>query len=251
MATLIRPRTELDFDRLFFSGMAVAIAITVFVGFAPTYYLFPLMHGVTSRGVAAGSELTPLVHVHATIFSLWIALFIAQTTLIARAQYDLHRRLGMASLVLATLMLVVGYLTATHAARTGSSPPGWDDKAFLLIPLTSLALFTGFVIAGVLNRRRAAYHKRLMLLATISLLLPPLARIVRMTDAPFLPAGVLGGLVVLNLFVAAMIIYDLWRLGRVHPVTIWGATIVLIAWPLRVMFGYTDVWQHIARILIA
>jgi uncharacterized membrane protein YozB (DUF420 family) len=230
--------------------MAIAIAVTVFVGFAPTYYLLALIHGVTSRGVNAGSELTPLVHVHAAVFSLWIVLFVTQTTFIARGQYDLHRALGMASFLLAAMMLVVGYLTATHAARIGSSPPGWDDKAFLLIPLSSLALFMGFMIAGVLNRHRAAYHKRLMLLATISLLLPALARIVRMTDAPFLPLGVLGGLLVLNLYVAAMISYDLWRLGRVHPVTIWGTMIVLIAWPLRAMFGYTDAWQHFARILV-
>jgi hypothetical protein len=251
MASLAQPRIEVDTDRLFFSGMAAAIAITVFVGFAPTYYLFPLMHGVTSRGVEAGSELTPLVHVHAAIFSLWIVLFIAQAALIARGRHDLHRTLGMASLVLAATMLVLGYLTATHAARTGSSPPGWDDKAFLLIPLSSLALFMGFTIAGVMNRRRPAYHKRLMLLATISLLLPALARIVRMTHAPFLPLGVLGGLVVLNLYVAAMIAYDLWRLGRLHPVTIWGTAIVLIAWPVRIMFGYSDAWQHVARILVA
>jgi hypothetical protein len=251
MATLTQPRIELDSDRLFFSGMAIAIAITVFVGFAPTYYLFPLMNGVTSRGVNAGSELTPLVHLHAAVFSLWIGLFITQTTLIARGRHNPHRRLGTASIALAALMVAVGYLTATHAARTGSSPPGWDDKAFLLIPLRSLALFMGFVIAGVLNRHRAGYHKRLMLLATMSLLLPALARIVRMTHAPFLPLGVLGGLVVLNLYVAVMIAYDLWRPGRVHPVTFWGTIIVLIAWPVRVMFGYSDAWQHVARILIA
>jgi hypothetical protein len=251
MATLAQPRIGLDYDRLFFSGMAVAIAITVFVGFAPTYYLFGFMHGVTSRGASAGSELTPLVHVHAAVFSLWILLFVTQTTLIARGQYDLHRALGIASLAVAAMMLVLGYLTATHAARIGSSPPGWDDKAFLLIPLSSLALFAGFLVAGVLNRHRAAYHKRLMLLATISLLLPALARIVRMTNAPFLPLGVLGGLVVLNLYVAAMILYDMRRLGRVHPVTIWGTAIVLVAWPVRILFGYSDVWQHLAQTLIA
>jgi hypothetical protein len=251
MATLAQPRIELDHDRLFFSGMAIAIAITVFVGFAPTYYLMGLMHGVTSRGVSAGSELTPLLHVHAAVFSLWIILFVTQTSLVAHGQYDLHRALGMASLALAAMMLVVGYLTATHAARIGSSPPGWDDKAFLLIPLSSLALFMGFLVAGVLSRHRAAYHKRLMLLATISLLLPALARIVRMSQAPFLPLGVLGGLVVLNLYVAAMILYDLRRLGRVHPVTIWGAAIVLVAWPVRILFGYSNAWQHFAQILIA
>src|SRR3954454_7896692 len=124
MATIAQPRIEIESDRLFFSGMAVAIAVTIFAGFAPTYYLLGLLHGVTSRGVVAGSELTPLLHVHAAIFSLWIVLFVTQTSLIARGRYALHRALGMTSLLLAAAMLVVGYLTATHAARIGSSPPG-------------------------------------------------------------------------------------------------------------------------------
>lgn len=147
-------------------------------------------------------------------------------------------------------MIVVGYLTAIHAARAGSSPPGWDDKAFLLIPLSSLALFGSFLNAGVLNRDRPDYHKRLMLLATIALLLPALARIVRMMGLPILPVGVLGGLVVINLYLIALIVFDFSRLGRVHPVTLWGTLIFLIVWPTRVELGYSSVWQDFAQFLI-
>lgn len=250
MATLARPSIRLNADRLFFSGMAAVIAATIFVGFAPTYYLSPWLHGVTSRGVAGGASLTPLVHIHAIVGSLWIALFITQAGLIARRQHALHRKLGVMSLVLAAALIVIGYLTAVQAARSGSSPPGWDDKAFLLIPLSSLVLFGSFATAGVLNRRRPDFHKRLMLLATIALLLPALARIVRMVGSPFLPVGVLGGLVVLNAYLAALIAFDLVRLGRLHPVTVWGTLIFLIAWPARVELGYTQVWQSIARTLI-
>ena len=251
MATLARPTIRINADRLFFSGMAVAIAATIFVGFAPTYYLYPWFHGVTSRGVAGGASLTPLVHVHALVGSLWIILFITQAGLIARRRHDLHRKLGAASLFLATALIVVGYLTAVDAARAGSSPPGWDDKAFLLIPLSSLVLFGSFVVAGVLNRHRPDRHKRLMLLGTIALLLPALARLVRMIGAPFLPVGVLGGLVVLNFYVAALVVFDLIRLGKVHPVTLWGALIFLIAWPARIWLGYTDAWQNVAQLLIS
>jgi uncharacterized membrane protein YhaH (DUF805 family) len=251
MATYARPTIGIDADRLFFSGMAAAIAATIFAGFAPTYYLYPWLHGVTSRGVPGGASLTPLVHVHALVGSLWIILFITQVGLIARRRHDLHRKLGAASLFLAAALIVIGYLTAVDAARAGSSPPGWDDKAFLLIPLSSLVLFGSFVAAGALNRHRPDRHKRLMLLGTIALLLPALARLVRMIGAPFLPLGVLGGLLVLNLYIAALVAFDLMRLGKVHPVTIWGAVIFLLAWPARIWFGYTDAWQDIARILVS
>ena len=86
--------------------------------------------------------------------------------------------------------------------------------------------------------------------STIALLLPALARLVRMIDAPFLPVGVLGGLLVLNFYVAALVAFDLGRLGKVHPITIWGALIFLIAWPGRVWLGYTEAWQNIAGTLI-
>jgi hypothetical protein len=91
MATLARPRPALNAERRFFTAMAAALLVTVFVGFAPTYYLLPFFDGVTSRGVAASEALTPLVHVHALVFSAWLILFIAQTGLVAARRTDIHR----------------------------------------------------------------------------------------------------------------------------------------------------------------
>src|SRR5262245_46641273 len=101
-------RQERARDRWFFTGQALAAAVTVFVGFAPTYYL---------RSAAAGPPLTTLVHVHAIVFTGWILLFIAQTSLIAARRTDLHRRLGVAGAGLVVCLLVVGWLTAIEAAR--------------------------------------------------------------------------------------------------------------------------------------
>jgi hypothetical protein len=61
-------------DRLFFSGMAVAAAIVIFAGFAPTYYL---------KAAFDAPELSPLLHTHGLIFTSWIVLFVVQTRLIA------------------------------------------------------------------------------------------------------------------------------------------------------------------------
>jgi hypothetical protein len=60
------------FDHLFFPGVAWLMLLTVFIGFAPSYYL-------------AGALRAPLpsvaIHVHAAVFSCWILLLIAQTSL--------------------------------------------------------------------------------------------------------------------------------------------------------------------------
>lgn len=251
MATLAQPPLRMNAERWFFTGMAVAMLVTVLIGFAPTYYLFPFAEAVTARGVTAGANLTPLVHIHATLFSAWMILFVAQTGLVAGRRVELHRAFGLASVVLAPAVFVAGAWLAIESGRRGSTPPAWPNaEAFLPVPLVSIVLFAGFTAAGVGWRRRPDYHKRLMLLGTMAMLVPALARIMRMVEPPFLPFGIRGALVVLNLYLAALIVFDLSRRGRLHPVTIWGAGIFLVTWPLRITIGYSDAWQAFANMLL-
>ena len=244
MATLAKPRFRFDAERRFFIGMASAILLTVFIGFAPTYYLLPWLQGATVRGQAPGAGLTPLVHLHAALFSAWVILFGIQAAVIAGRRVDLHRRMGRAATILAASVLVVGVWTSIYSGRLGNTPPGWaNDEAFLAVPMTGMALFAGFIAAAFVWRRRPDYHKRLMLLGTIAMLVPALARIMRMADWPLLPPGVWGALIVLNLYLAALIIFDLRQRGKLHPATAWGVGIHLLSWPGRLYLGYTEPWQ--------
>jgi hypothetical protein len=68
-------------DRWFFTGMALAAALTVFVGFARCYYL---------RSAFGGPPLPPLVHLHGVLFTAWILLFVTQTSLVAASRWDLQ-----------------------------------------------------------------------------------------------------------------------------------------------------------------
>src|SRR5687767_3050526 len=81
-------------DRRFFTGMAVAAMLTVFAGFAPSYYLKVL----TGRpGISGQAVLSPLLHVHGFVFTSWIVLFLVQARLVAARRIGLHRRLGYAA----------------------------------------------------------------------------------------------------------------------------------------------------------
>ena len=154
-------------DHRFFTAMAVAAALTVFVGFAPTYYL---------RGMSAARPLSGLVHLHGMLSTTWMLLFLVQTGLVSARRTDIHRRLGVAGGLLAVLLLVVGYMTAVEAARHGVAPPGGPPPlAFLAVPLGTIAVFAILVGAALYSRTRPETHKRLMLLATIALLTPALA----------------------------------------------------------------------------
>ena len=86
-------------DRIFYGAMAIALAITVFAGFAPTYY----GHLVRSRPMLtfSGNPFTGLIHVHGLLFTAWVILFVAQTALVSAHRVAIHRRVGVAGAVLA------------------------------------------------------------------------------------------------------------------------------------------------------
>jgi hypothetical protein len=85
-------------ERRFWGGMALAMALVAFAGFAPSYYM-------KSR-FGAGPELTPLLHLHGAVMTAWLALLIAQTALIAARRVTWHRRLGVLGAMLAVLLIV-------------------------------------------------------------------------------------------------------------------------------------------------
>jgi hypothetical protein len=222
-------------DRRFYVGLSLALAATAFVGFAPTYYL--------GRWFAA-LPLPPLVQLHGALFSAWLALLVGQATLIAAGRRDWHRGLGLAGVALAAAMLAVGTLTAIASARRGFAPAGLEPLMFLVIPLASLALFAGFFGAAVVLRRRPELHRRLVVLATISILTPAIARLWFVHQRPVI------ALALTNVFVLAAIGYEYRRRGRVHPLYLWGGLVIVVSGPLRAALGRTALWHQFAAWLV-
>src|SRR5438105_5569844 len=62
------------FDHVFFSAMALLMLATVFVGFAPTYYL---------AGMFRAPLPSLIIHLHGAAFSAWIVLLVTQTSLVS------------------------------------------------------------------------------------------------------------------------------------------------------------------------
>ena len=235
---IARHAADRRIDRAFYTGMAIAVAVTVCVGFAPTYYLRPRF------------QTTPLplyLHVHGLAFTAWIGLFAAQTMLIATRRIEVHRRLGWAGAALAVLM-VVAAITAGILSGRRDVAAGHDDAAltFLTTPFLAVLVFMILVGAAVYCRRRPEAHKRLMLLATISILDAAVAR------WPFeLVATSAWALYVLtDLFIVAGVLYDLATRRRVHAVYVWGGLLILAGQSLRTVVGQTETWHAIARAIL-
>jgi hypothetical protein len=155
-------------ERVFFTGMTIAIVITVFAGFSRTFYLRPYFQT---------QPLIPLLILHGMVFSSWIVLFITQTSLVAARRTRTHMRLGIFGGVIASLMIIIGTFTAIVRAKGPSPIPGVNPLSFLTIPLGDILVFAMLVRSAFYFRRKADTHKRLMLMATIGLLPAAVARL--------------------------------------------------------------------------
>ena len=222
-------------ERWFYIGMSIAVVITVFAGFAPTYYLRPYF---------TPGPLIPLLHLHGVVFTSWILLFVIQTSLVAAHRTDIHRRLGILGGVIAVLMIVIGTTTAIIRAKLGVSPvPGVPLLSFLVIPLGDMFVFAILVGLGFYYRRRPDVHKRLMLIATISILA---AAIARLPFAFIQQTGPLAFFGLTDAFVVVCLLYDLVTLRRIHRASALAGLLVIASHPLRMMLGGTSVWLSFA-----
>jgi hypothetical protein len=231
--------TKTRSEHRFFGGMAIAIAVTIVVGFARSYYLRPV---VPPPPLLAERPLTPLIHIHGFVFTAWIVLLLVQARLAATSRIGIHRRLGVVGAVIATLMVVVGTLTALHAVVRGVAPGGAEPRRFLVVPLFALLVFAILFVAAIRARRTPQTHKRLMLLATIALLPPALARWVIV----YLGLGPPVVLALSALFVVPVVVWDLRTRGRLHPATLWGGLLVVGSIPLRLAIGLSAGWLAVA-----
>jgi len=229
-------------DHRFFTVMAIVSALTIAAGFASTY---------GPKVVAGDPALLPVIHLHALVFTAWLVVFVAQTTLVLNGRTAVHRRLGVAAVTLAGVMFVVGTWTAIAAARAGHRGiPGVEFETvegFLLLNLGSIAVFAALVGAGWFFRRSLQTHKRLMFMATMAALVGP-----GVSRLPFASgnAAVIG-LVVLA-FLLAGPAYDLITRRRVHPAYLWSLVpAMLIVPPVVAALAATPAWRLVSARLLA
>ena len=226
-----QPATDKRTERVFFSGMAVALAIAVFAGFAPTYYL---------RTSFGSPELPWYLHLHGLAFTGWMVLLVVQTSLVAANKTAVHRTLGLFGVVLGVIMMILGGYVAVARIRAGfmASPPGAPQFLFLTLPMATLVVFPLLFGSAIWLRRRTDFHKRFVLLATLELVTAGVARLPVISGIG--PVAFFG---ITDLFIVAMAIYDWRTLKRIHPATLWGGLLLVVSQPLRLMIGATEVWN--------
>jgi hypothetical protein len=228
-------RRDRAYDHYFFPAMVLLILATVFVGFARTYFL---------AGVFRAPLPNLLIHIHGAVFTSWMLLLIAQTTLVSAGRVDIHRKLGLLGFGLACTMVVLGELAARDMLARNAAPPGFapGPLTFYAIPFFGILIFATLIYFAYRERSNPSAHKRLILLANIAILDAPTGRppFATITAHPFMDS------VFILAFLLLLVGYDLWSLHKVHRATLWGSLFVLIAGQLRVPIGLTHPWLAFA-----
>jgi len=236
----------MKFDRYFYSATAALIVLLTIVGF------FTFL----TKGQAFGGQITPVIHglvvLHGLAIMAWYVLFLVQSLLITVRNRALHMKLGWSGAVIGLVILVSGMLTAVRSVRAGPDFKlfGMAYPDFLLVMWTEIIVFTLFVAAGILTRKRPPIHRAMMLLASLSLLLGATARI------PLL-IGLYGGpdsrLAFFGPVFTLMAVLLLVRWAMTRSFDRWfagGAAFMLVTYLVAEQLSRTEAWRQIAAGLI-
>jgi hypothetical protein len=177
----------------------------------------------------------------------WFALFLVQVRLVATGRTRIHRKLGIVGIVIALMVVTMGVATAIASARSGSAPAGVPPLMFLVLPLGEMVVFAALFTAAIALRNRRDYHKRLMLLATLAMLTPAMARLpfefIRTGGPPTFFA-------LTDLVIVACIAFDTLRNRRLHPVFLAGLVLVVAGQVGRLLLSRTPEWMIFAQWLV-
>jgi hypothetical protein len=230
-------QTAVTGNRRFYTWFAVGAFLIIFAGFAHTYYL---------RLVFETKGLPVLLHLHGFLFTSWFVLFFVQVRLVARHRVDLHRKLGVVGAFLAPLCACVAIGVSFNAGRRfvlahpnsltnlRARPAAMDfGTSLMFLVLVGIALYF---------RRRPEIHKRVMVLACCSILLPAIGRIPLLFGTVFETVGFWGLVAITEVLPLACILYDTIKHRRLHPAFGWGGAVLLLSLPTFMLVGASDSW---------
>lgn len=218
----------------FYIGVSLLIVAIVLAGFAPSFI-----------NMAVGPPRPWFLHAHGAIYLGWLALLVSQAVLAARGKIRLHRRVGSFGIGYGALVWIVGVFVSFAAPALHVRAGEWDMNqaaTFLSLPLGDMVLFGGFFTAAVAYRSRPEVHKRLILLACVAVMF---AGAYRLSYVTIMPVQLLAWY---SPVIAGMI-YDRYKIGRVHRVYWIGAAIMAAALA-RIPFGETEAWRRIGRAML-
>lgn len=242
-------------QRFFFAFTLVLLGILI-LGFAPSLYL---------RIAFENPPIPFYLHLHGVLLTGWFVLLVTQAWLVRSGNVRVHQKLGVFAAIY-SLVVVAGGLMATFnfIQRAASIGIGLDTDVAEIDPglgsglsflqfasgvvwanMASVALFAIFTGTAVALRRRSDFHKRLILIGTISIMGPALARISRLEilggeQGPFIPLAMLS-------LLGAIWLYDLITLKKIHKATLLASLLAIAVNMLAFRIAASEIGLNFAR----
>jgi len=224
--------------RFFFVGMGLfAMAITA-IAFIPEY----------ARFTAGKFPIAPELHVHAALMEAWLATFVMQAWLGSTGRIALHRKIGPYGIALGVVAWASIVFVAFRGMVVHPLPTEWSGYDEMLQDVYVYITFITLLLWAFHERRRPAWHKRLMAIATFVILMAPIER---MEWLPELGIGyIFASVVWLNLcLVIPLVAYDIASIARPHPATVRGLILMFSAQATMILAWGTAPWRNFAFVI--
>lgn len=237
-------------ERYFYSAAILSLLILVALGFQLFYF-----HGQMYPGRPLTPPIKTLIILHGVAMSLWMLLSLTQPFLIASGNRRVHMALGKVAAGLAVCLVILSLKLGIAACKV--APPGLmhgplTPKQFMAIPVLNIVLFTVFLTAGVVWRKRPEVHKPMMFMATLTAVTAAIARIDFFNH---LYAGTIWQKVFGNLFftlvVGAVLVIAKCVVFRKFDRWLVAGYGLMVVWFLMIAQGApTPAWDFIASLLL-
>ena len=245
-------------DRWIYVITAASFIAIVLAGFIPSS-----LAKIAAVQSGARPPFPLVLHMHAVLMGSFLLLLLAQTTLVATGRSALHRKLGLAAIVIAPAIVLVGFIlvpTNYYAVWNAAqiAPEGAREQLqqvvrivdnIMLLQLRIGFLFPILLLIGLRARgRNAGLHKRMMILATAVALPAGIDRI------PWLPSTLPTSPLAPDLYtlvaISPMLAWDVFRNGRLHR-AYWLWLAICLPFTIAVHGLWDTEWWHAtARMLM-
>ena len=215
-------------------AVVLLIAAIVAWGFFKTYYSRPFTR----------TDLPAIVHVHATVFSLWVLVLVAQAAVVVAGNVRLHKRLGTIGMVYGALVFAIGLLVSVGAPvlRVRAALYPLEVGGIVAIyNLTDMLLFGAFLALAFVYRNRPELHKRWIIAATAALCGAALGRVV--------PGGSAQYLLLWLSPLLALVAVDLVTRRRLHWIPVVASALLVVAF-FKVPLYAAPIWRGVGAALL-
>ncbi|MEO8574496.1 MAG: hypothetical protein ABI481_11040 [Pyrinomonadaceae bacterium] len=233
---LVAPAIKLPTPRSRYFLTAGCIALAVVLGFWKTFIL-PSFEGTFTA--------PSIIYVHGVFLFAWTVFLVFQSVLIQRRNLKLHRKIGWVGPALMLGVTISTMSTGVYVLQRDVASQGPIAKSSFLGTLFTPIIFVILVTAGIIYRRRPEIHKRLMLLAMISIIWAAFGRF-RHYFPPFEQSLLVFQGIVPTSMVFVVMLWEKFTKGRIHPVYLIAGLPLVIESCAEIYFFDSSGWQIVS-----